>query len=82
MIMNDKVLYRSYRGGTQTVRESLYCRFAPSRGVESERPTMPPTPTWFQRLLEILDVLRGIDAGYLDRQAVEKLFGVGPRRAR
>ena len=43
---------------------------------------MPPTPTWFQRLLEILDVLRGMDAGYLDRQAVEKLFGVGPRRAR
>ena len=43
---------------------------------------MPPKPTWFHRLPEILDVLRGMDASDLDRQAVEKLFGVGERRVR
>ena len=43
---------------------------------------MPPKPTWFHRLPEILDVLTHMDASHLDRQAVERLFGVGPRRAR
>ena len=37
---------------------------------------------WFQRLPEILDVLRGMDASDLDRPAVQKLFRVGERRAR
>ena len=44
--------------------------------------TMPPNPTWFHRLPEILDTLRGMDSSHLDRQAVEQLFGVGERRAR
>ena len=43
---------------------------------------MPPNPTWFHRLPEILDVLRGMESSHLDRQAVEQLFGVGERRAR
>ena len=43
---------------------------------------MPSKPTWFHRLPEILDALCGMDAPHLDRQAVETLFGVGPRRAR
>ena len=29
---------------------------------------MPPKPTWFHRLPEILDVLRSIDSSYLDCQ--------------
>ena len=43
---------------------------------------MPAHPAWFHRLPEILDVLRHMDTSHLDRQAVEKLFGVGERRAR
>ena len=43
---------------------------------------MPSKPSWFHRLPEILDVLTHMDASHLDRQAVEKLFRVGPRRAR
>ena len=43
---------------------------------------MPSKPTCFHRLPEILDMLTRLDASHLDRQAVEKLFGVGPRRAR
>ena len=44
--------------------------------------TIPSKPTWCQRLPEILDVLHSMDASHLDRQAAEKLFGVGERRAR
>ena len=44
--------------------------------------TMPPKPTWFHRLPEILEVLRTMKDSYLDRQAVEQLFGVGECRAR
>ena len=36
---------------------------------------MPPKPAWFHRLPEILDVLTSMDAGHLDRYAVEQLFG-------
>ena len=43
---------------------------------------MPSKPAWFHRLPEILEVLRSMDATHLDRQAVETLFGVAPRRAR
>ena len=43
---------------------------------------IPSKPTCFHRLPEILDMLTRLDASHLDRQAVEKLFGVGPRRAR
>jgi hypothetical protein len=43
---------------------------------------MPAQPQWFSRIPEILEVLRSLAAPYLDRQAVEELFGVGPRRAR
>ena len=43
---------------------------------------MPSKPTWFHRLPEILGVLTHMDASHLDRQGVEKLFDVGPRRAR
>ena len=42
---------------------------------------MPSKPTWFHRLPEILDVLHSMEASHLDRQAVEHLFGGGPRRA-
>jgi len=43
---------------------------------------MPAQPTWFQKLDEILGVLRGLPVSHLDRRAMEKLFGVGERRAR
>ena len=43
---------------------------------------MPSKPTWFHRLPELFEVLGGMDATHLDRQAVEQLFGVGERRAR
>lgn len=43
---------------------------------------MPAQPAWFPRLAEILTELRALDLSHLDRQAVEKLFGVGERRAR
>ena len=43
---------------------------------------MPSKPTGFHRLPEILDVLGHMDSSHLDRQAVEELFGGGPRRAR
>src|SRR5215213_3949051 len=43
---------------------------------------MPAQPTWFHRLDEILGELRGLGTDYLDRQAVERVFGVRERRAR
>jgi len=43
---------------------------------------MPAQPAWFHRLDEILDTLRGMPSSHLDRQAVQKLFGVRERRAR
>ena len=43
---------------------------------------IPAQPSWFHPLPELLEVLRSMDATHLDRQAVEKLFGVGERRAR
>ena len=43
---------------------------------------MPAQPTWFHRLDRILEHLRALPVSHLDRQAVEKLFSVGERRAR
>jgi hypothetical protein len=43
---------------------------------------MPAQPTWFHRLDSILSELRGLESAYLDRQAVERIFGVRERRAR
>jgi len=43
---------------------------------------MPSQPAWFHRLDEILETLRGMESTHLDRQAVQKLFGVRERRAR
>ena len=43
---------------------------------------MPAQPTWFHRLDEILCELRALGTDYLDRQAVERIFGVRERRAR
>ena len=43
---------------------------------------IPSQPVWFHRLPQILDELRAFKSGYLDRLAVEKLFGVAERRAR
>jgi hypothetical protein len=43
---------------------------------------MPAQPTWFHRLEEILAELRALDTVYLDRLAVEQMFGVRERRAR
>ena len=46
---------------------------------------MPSQPAWFQRLDEILALLRGLDAGYLDptdgREAVERCARAAHRRA-
>ena len=43
---------------------------------------MPPQPAWFAQLPAILEALRAYVPGHLDRQAVQKLLGVGERRAR
>jgi hypothetical protein len=43
---------------------------------------MPYQPAWFHKLDEILETLRGMEPSHLDRQAVQKLFGVRERRAR
>ncbi len=43
---------------------------------------MPAQPAWFHRLDRILEALRKTESSHLDRQAVEKLFGVRERRAR
>jgi hypothetical protein len=43
---------------------------------------MPAKPTWFHKLDDVLQELRGLSAPYLDRRAVERLLGVGERRAR
>jgi len=43
---------------------------------------MPALPLWYDRLEEIVEELRAMDVAYLDRDAVEKLFRVGERRAR
>ena len=43
---------------------------------------MPRQPVWFNRLPSILAELRAIDVDYLDRQALERIFGVRERRAR
>jgi len=43
---------------------------------------MPAQPAWFHRLPEILEHLHVLPDSYLDRLAVEKLFGVRQRRAR
>jgi hypothetical protein len=43
---------------------------------------MPAQPTWFHRLEKILAELRGLGTDYLDRQTVERIFGVRERRAR
>ncbi len=43
---------------------------------------MPRKPAGVHRLPEILNVLDHMDASHRDRQGVEKLFGVGERRAR
>ena len=43
---------------------------------------MPAQPPCFHRLEEIFTALRAMTSTRLDRQAVEKLFGVGQRRAR
>ena len=43
---------------------------------------VPAQPALFHRLDEIFTALRAMTSAHLDRQAVEKLFGVGQRRAR
>ncbi len=43
---------------------------------------MPAQPAWFHKLDSILSKLRGLEADYLDRRAVERIFGVRERRAR
>jgi hypothetical protein len=43
---------------------------------------MPAQPAWFHRLDAILSELRALSSPYLDRHAIEKLFGVRQRRAR
>ena len=57
----------------------------PDRALTSSRVGARPMPSkraLFQRPPEIINVLLGMDASHLDRQGVEQLFGVGPRRAR
>ena len=43
---------------------------------------MPAHPVWFSRLSFIVGELRALDADYLDRQTIERIFGIRQRRAR
>ena len=43
---------------------------------------MPPRPVWVSRVSSILGELRALDADYLDRQTIERIFGIRQRRAR
>ena len=43
---------------------------------------MPAKPAWFPRIGSILAELRISKSDYLDRRAVERVFGVRQRRAR
>lgn len=43
---------------------------------------MPAQPAWFHQLDSILSELRALPTGFLDRQAVERIFHVRERRAR
>ena len=43
---------------------------------------MPTQPVWFHKVDQILGELRLLPASHLDRRALEKLFGLGERRAR
>src|SRR5690242_16582039 len=43
---------------------------------------MPAKPAWFPRIGSILAELRISKSDYLDRHAVERIFGVRQRRAR
>ena len=43
---------------------------------------MPAKPAWFPRIGSILADLRVLNSDYLDRKAVERIFGVRQRRAR
>jgi hypothetical protein len=43
---------------------------------------MPAKPAWFPRIGSILAELRVLKSDYLDRHAVERIFGVRQRRAR
>ena len=43
---------------------------------------MPAKPAWFPRIGSILAELRVFKSDYLDRKAVEGIFGVRQRRAR
>jgi len=42
---------------------------------------VPAQPAWFHRLDTILRTLGALESDFLDRRAVERLFGVRPRRA-
>ena len=43
---------------------------------------MPAKPAWFEHLDRIIAALRSLPSPFLDRQAIENLFGVQERRAR
>jgi len=43
---------------------------------------MPAKPFWFHRLDEMVEELKQLQTSFLDRHAVQKLFGVGERRSR
>ena len=43
---------------------------------------MPSHPVWFSRVSSIVGELRALDADYLDRQTIERIFGIRQRRAR
>jgi hypothetical protein len=43
---------------------------------------MPAKPAWFPRIGSIIAELRVLKSDYLDRKAVEHIFGVRERRAR
>src|SRR5579863_4291885 len=42
---------------------------------------MPSIPIWYARLEDIITNLRALDSPWVDRPAVEHIFGVGRRRA-
>src|ERR1039457_6548351 len=70
------------RQGSGHFPEKQYCAGSLPNAYLKRNSRMPAQPAWFHRLDEILETLRGMESSHLDRQAVQKLFGVRERRAR
>src|ERR1035437_5521397 len=82
MITSFIIHKQDARQGSGHFPEKQHCAGSRPNAYWKRNFRMPAQPTWFHRLDEILETLRGMESSHLDRQAVQKLFGVRERRAR